>query len=310
MSGIDTTALSLVVLAAGGGERYGGLKQLAPVGPHGEAILEYSIHDALGAGFRKIVLVVRKENEQAFRDTFVDRLAEHENVEFAYQELQVVPLLHGASIIRKKPWGTAHAVIAAQPLLAGPFAVINGDDFYGRSAINAMGEFLRETIDSQPGCGALVGYPLRNTLSDHGPVSRGICQVDDHLRLSQVVEWRSIRRAGEVGASVNSHGTQHTFRGDELVSMNLWGFRPEVIVRWNQFFLEFVERKREMPDEGEFEIPTNVQRMIDIDELQIQVIDTDERWCGLTYREDLVDVQSWIANRIRQGVYPEHLWEC
>jgi dTDP-glucose pyrophosphorylase len=300
-----STSPALVVLAAGGGRRYGGIKQLAPVGPHGETFLEYSIYDALTAGIEKIVLVIRKEHEQAFRGKLAGGVADHAEIDFVCQEPEVSLASLGTRIKREKPWGTAHAVITAQSRLSGPFAVINADDFYGRSAIGAMAKYLRETAASKPGDGALVVYPLRNTLSTFGPVNRGLCQLDDESYLRRIVEWRAIRRAGPNCVVADAPEKQHLFDGDELVSMNLWGFHPEILVRWRQFFQEFLEQTPS--EESEFEIPGNVQRMIDSGELRIKAIETDERWFGLTYHDDLLDVQARIASLINQGLYPDRL---
>jgi dTDP-glucose pyrophosphorylase len=297
--------VALVVLAAGGGRRYGGIKQLAPVGPHGETLVEYSIYDALNAGLEKVVLVIRKEQERAFRDKFAGGVAERAEIEFVCQEPEVSLVPCGTGIKREKPWGTAHAVITAQSRLSGPFAVLNADDFYGRSAIREMARYLRETTASKPRYGALVVYPIRNTLSNFGPVNRGICQVDDESYLRRIVECRGIGRAGPDSVVVKAPENHHTLSGDELVSMNLWGFSPEIFVRWREFFQEFVERPRS--EESEFEIPRNVQRMTDAGELRIKVIETDEHWFGLTYRDDLSEVQTRIASLIDQGLYPDRL---
>jgi dTDP-glucose pyrophosphorylase len=307
MADTRATSPALVVLAAGGGRRYGGLKQLAPVGPHGETLVEYSIYDALAAGIEKVVLVIHEEQERAFRDKFAGGVADHAEIEFVFQESEVALTSLGTRFKREKPWGTAHAVITAQSRVAGPFIVINADDFYGRSAIGAMARYLREAAASKPGYGALVVYPLRNTLSNFGPVNRGLCELDNEAYLKQIVECRAIRRAGPDGVIITDGGNHPVLHGHELVSMNLWGLCPEVGVRWRQFFQEFLER--ETSEESEFEIPGNVQRMTEAGELRIKSIQTDEHWFGLTYRDDLADVQGHIASRIDQGVYPDHLFQ-
>jgi dTDP-glucose pyrophosphorylase len=303
-----STSPALIVLAAGGGRRYGGIKQLAPVGPHGETLLEYSIYDALTAGIEKVVLVIRKEQERAFRDKFAGGVADAAELEFVCQEPEVSLASLGTHIKREKPWGTAHAVITAESRLSGPFAVINADDFYGRSAIGAMAAYLRETAASKPGHGALVVYPLRNTLSKFGPVSRGLCQLDDESYLRRIVECRAIRRVGPACVVADASEDCHILGGDELVSMNLWGFPPEIFVRWRQCFQEFLERAPSA--ESEFEIPGNVQRMTDAGELRIKAIQTDEHWFGLTYRDDLAEVRTRIASLIDQGLYPDRLSRC
>lgn len=300
-----TIAPALIVLAAGGGRRYGGIKQLAPVGPHGEALVEYSIYDAIAAGIGKVVLVIRRDQERIFRDKLAGGVGNRAEIEFVCQEPEVSVVSLGTRIKREKPWGTAHAVITAQSRLAGPFAVINADDFYGRSAIGAMVEYLGETAASKPGYGALVVYPVRNTLSNFGTVSRGLCQLDDESYLSRIVECRAIRRAGPDRVVADEPEDCRILGGNELVSMNLWGFPLEILVRWRQFFQEFLERAPSV--ESEFEIPGNVQRMIDAGELRIKAIETKEQWFGLTYRDDLTEVQSRIACLIDQGLYPDRL---
>jgi len=300
-----STSPALIILAAGSGRRYGDIKQLAPVGPHGETLVEYSIYDAIVAGIEKIVLVIRKEQERAFRDKLARGVAEDAEIEFVYQEQEVSVVSLGTRIKREKPWGTAHALITAQSRIASSFAVINADDFYGRAAIRAMVQYLRETVASHPGYGALVVYRLRNTLSNFGPVNRGICQLDDDSYLSRIVECHAIRRAGPESVIADAPDDYRILGGDELVSMNLWGLRPEMFVRWHQFFQEFLELAPSV--ECEFEIPGNVQRMMGAGELRIKAIASDEHWFGLTYPDDFSEVRNRIAALIEKGLYPARL---
>jgi MobA-like NTP transferase domain len=302
----EAAAPALLVLAAGGGRRYGGLKQLAPVGPQGESIMEYSIHDALAAGFTKIVLVVRREQERAFRDKFVARIENRVEIELAYQEMRAGPA-RAILALREKPWGTAHAVLSAQHLIHTPFAVLNADDFYGPTAIAMLGAYLRKMTPARPLSGALVGYPLGNTLSDHGAVSRGICQLNHDHTLAKIVERHEIRRDENGGSFLDEHGNQRRLSGYEIVSMNLWGFPSELFERWQQHFREFIESGPS--GDVEFEIPSNVGRMMEADELRVQVLETDEPWCGLTYRDDLPRVRKRIAALVERGTYPPRLWE-
>jgi dTDP-glucose pyrophosphorylase len=304
---IPSTNFALVVLAAGAGRRYQGLKQLAPVGPHGESIMEFSIYDALAAGFDQVVLVIRREHETMFREKFVDQISDRVALEFAYQESSVAPWTHAALPHRERRWGTAHAVLCARRQVHTPFAVINADDFYGRSAVVKMAAYLRNTIAANPRCGALVGYRLRHTLSDFGPVSRGLCELDENAFLVNIIECHAINPSGHGGMFFDDQGRQHWLGGDELVSMNLWGFHPTLFERWEQNFQEFVARVPS--NDSEFEIPGNVQRMIAAGELRIRVLESSEPWFGLTYPEDYLAAKSRIAALVDHGVYPAFLWE-
>lgn len=299
-------APTLVIMAAGAARRYGGLKQLAPVGPDGEAIMEYSIHDAAQAGFGKVVLVVREEFEPAFRDKFVDRVAGNIDIAFAHQEPQAyVP--PGADLAaREKPWGTAHAVLCARTEVAGPFAVINADDFYGPTAIAAIGEFLADKAAGDSKAAAMVAYPLSNTLSDHGTVNRGICQVGDDGRLADIVERFKIART-EAGAEYDDPDAGVLALPDAtVVSMNLWGFPLAMLDHLERRFTRFAEGK---PDAStEFELPTEAKRLMAEGLLDIHVLSTDEKWCGMTYQEDLPIAQSRLAQLVEAGIYPNRLY--
>jgi dTDP-glucose pyrophosphorylase len=301
-----SSTLSLVVMAAGGGTRYGGLKQLAPVGPNGESIMEYSLFDALKGGAGRVVLVVRPEHRQAFDEKFVDRLKSRCEVRYALQTLdRFVPSEYGA-VDRPKPWGTAHALLCARDEVDGPFAVINADDFYGPTALAAMFEYLEKLSSGSPLKAAMVGYPLRNTLSDFGAVSRGVCELTAEGKLARVVERHKITRAGEGGSFVDEQGVTHETTGDETVSMNLWGFPREILDMFYARFHEFLAA-RPAP-EKEFEIPGNVQRWIDAGELEVEVLPTREQWCGLTYPDDLPVVLARVNALVASGRYPETLW--
>lgn len=299
-------APTLLVLAAGGGRRYGGLKQLAPIGPHGEPILAYSIGDALSVGFGKVVLVIRREHESLFRETFVDRLANVVDVQFVFQDGHVAVPTHVRPPAREKPWGTAHAVLCARGAIHTPFAVLNADDFYGRAAIAAMADYLRESRASSPLEGAVVGYPLHRTLSDFGPVSRGLCRIDEHGMLQRIEEHHRIERRGTRIVTFAAEGKPWEIGGESIVSLNLWGLRPELFDCWEEQFRGFLASSPAA--DREFEIPRTVQRMIDECKLQVRVLPTDTDWFGLTHAADLPVAQRRIAALVAQGTLPPHLW--
>jgi NDP-sugar pyrophosphorylase family protein len=293
-------------MAAGAARRYGGLKQLAPVGPSGEAIMEYSIHDALAGGFSKVVLVVRPEYEEAFREKFVNRASDRVEIAFAYQELETELPAKWRSCEREKPWGTAHAVLCASGVIDGPFAVINADDFYGPTALAQMGSFLAGVTAKTPMTGAMIGYELRNTLSDHGTVSRGVCETDTDGMLTHIVERHSIARRGDGGEFQPPNGAAQFLPGDTPVSMNLWGYPALMFAHLRERFSQFLDGPREASQE--FEIPTVTKRLMDEGLMRVRVFKTSERWSGMTYQEDLPVVQERIASLVEEGVYPERLW--
>lgn len=296
----------LVIMAAGAARRYGGLKQLAPVGPGGQAIMEYSLHDALAGGFGKAVLVIRPEFEQAFRDKFVDQARGRMEIAFAYQELETSVPERWLPCEREKPWGTAHAVLCAREEVDGPFAVINADDFYGPTALAEMGSFLSSVTPTEPMTGAMIGYQLRNTLSDHGTVSRGVCEHDAQGCLTQIVERHNIARQDDGGVMQGGDGQPVFVPGDTTVSMNLWGYPRELFLDLEQRFVEFLDGPREATQE--YEIPTVTKRLMDEGRMQVQVFKTAERWCGMTYQDDLPVAQQRLTSLVAEGAYPENLW--
>ncbi|MCA9241916.1 MAG: NTP transferase domain-containing protein [Planctomycetales bacterium] len=304
--GSPSEAPVLLIMAAGAARRYGGLKQLAPVGPSGEAMMEYSIFDAVRAGFSKIVLVVRREFESAFRDTFVDRAIGKVDIEFVFQDLDTAVPPEKRPAERPKPWGTAHAVLCAQGEIQRPFAVINADDFYGPSALAAMGGFLAERCSADPMLGAMVGYQLANTLSENGTVSRGVCEVTPDGLLRNIVERHSIAPHGDHAQYETPEGDKAPLAADTVVSMNLWGYPAEVFTELDKRFQRFVAQQTE--EVKEFEIPTVTRQMMEEGLIQVQVMKTDEQWCGMTYQEDLPIAQARLASLVEQGVYPRQLW--
>ncbi|MEX0642874.1 MAG: NTP transferase domain-containing protein [Pirellulales bacterium] len=298
--------LALVVMAAGAARRYGGLKQLAPAGPRGEAVMEYSIHDALAAGFSQVVLVIRREFEPLFREKFVDRASSTAPITFVYQDIENSVPHRWRGIRRDKPWGTAHAVLCAGQKIDRAFAVINADDYYGPTALAQMAQYLATISPDRPLPAAMVGYELRHTLSTSGTVSRGVCEHDANGLLLRIVERHGIANRGDGGEFSDAQGKAQFLPGDTTVSMNLWGYPREMFDHLEQRFTNFLDGPRE--ESQEFELPTTTQRLIDERLMTVRVLKTNERWCGMTYQEDLPIVQQRLASLVNSGVYPSQLW--
>lgn len=300
---------TLVILAAGMGSRYGGLKQLDPVGPGGATIMDYSVFDALRAGFAKVVFVIRRAFERDFRALLGGRYETRAPVAYAFQELDQLPAGFAAPSGRTKPWGTAHAVLAARPAVDGPFAVINADDFYGQDAFAVLCAFLRQPVDPARPTYAMVAYALRETLSEHGKVSRGVCRIDERADLMEIREIVGIE--GEPGGAArytDADGVLHRLRGDEPVSMNMWGFHPDVFDQFERLFGRFLAEAGDRLDALEFYIPTAVNALIRERRARVRVLKTSERWCGVTYRADRPAVEATIRRLVDEGRYPEVLW--
>jgi len=299
------TKPTLLIMAAGLGTRYGGLKQIDPVGPRGEWILDYSLHDAVAAGFKKAVFVIRHVFEQAFRDRIGRQLEGVLETAYAYQELDSgVP---GSAISRQKPWGTGHAVLVAQNVIHDPFAVINADDYYGPRSYRLMRESLERMASTDGLEQVMIGFRLRNTLSEYGEVSRGICRRDPQNILTGVTERCGIRRHGDDALVLDAAGRAQPLAGDEIVSMNLWGFHPTIFARLQQLFDEFV--RTETNASREFCLPTAVDRLIVLGQIRVRVLLSGDRWFGVTYRQDRDLAAARIRELIQQGVYPPRLWE-
>lgn len=272
--------LALIVLAAGMGSRYGGLKQLDPVGPAGEIILDYSVSDALQSGFTKIVFVIRREMLELFRETVGSRYEEMVSVEYAFQELEPLPGGRVAPAGRTKPWGTGHAVLVAQTLVHSPFAVINADDYYGSSGFHALADFLRGT---ESGHYAMVGYRLERTLSDHGSVSRGICSADHNGFLLEITERTAIALTAE---GIFAEGTPPIrLTGSEPTSMNFWGFTRDIFPHLERLFEEFLDQ-HDGDLKAEYYLPAAVSSLISSEEATVRLLSSSDLWFGLTYPED------------------------
>jgi len=297
----------LVILAAGIGSRYGGLKQIEPIGPAGEAVLDYAVFDAKRAGFGKFIFVIRRSIEQDFRDSFGRRFARHVNVDYALQELDQLPPGHYVPVERQKPWGTGHAVLSAAPLLDRPFAVINADDFYGAKSFRVLARFLTQSAPVNPDQFAMVGFQLDRTLSEHGTVARGLCQADAEGYLKSVEELTAIERQPAGARNREPDGSYRPLTGREIVSMNCWGFTPKLLGGLRRLFIEFLDRNQANP-KAEFYLPTAVNSLIQEGRARVRVLPTPCHWFGVTYREDRAVVVESVRALVRAGEYPERLW--
>lgn len=296
---------TLFVLAAGMGSRYGGLKQLDGLGPHGETIMDYSIFDAVRSGFGKVVFVIRKDFEQDFREKVLAKYESHIPVEVVFQSIDKLPEGFACPAERTKPWGTNHAVLMGKEAIHEPFAVINADDFYGRDGFRVLGEWLSNARGEGRYC--MVGYRVGNTLSESGTVSRGICRTDDRGYLRGVVERTDIARIDGRIAFTGDDGRLETTDETTPVSMNMWGFTPDYFRHSEEAFRNFLTENLEKP-KAEFYIPMVVNDLIVGGKATVEVLDTTARWFGVTYAADRQGVVDKIRELIAAGEYPERLW--
>lgn len=298
---------TLLILAAGMGSRYGGLKQIDGVGPHGETIIEYSIYDAIRAGFGKVVFVIRPDIEEAFKEVISTKFADQIEIAYAFQEITTP--IEGITEFpeRQKPWGTAHAVLVAKDKIQEPFAVINADDYYGITGFKTMADFL--TTACREDNFAMVAYMLQNTLSDHGTVSRGVCEMDAENNLTDVVERFKVHKEGAKIFCEDEEGTKIELPDpNTLVSMNFWGFHPAIFDVMREQFVEFVKENLDKP-KAEFFIPLVVNRQIKSHTAKVAVLSNDEQWYGVTYKEDKAAVQEAFKKLTASGKYEAPLWK-
>jgi choline kinase len=296
---------TLLILAAGMGSRYGGLKQIEPVGPSGETILEYSVYDAIRAGFGKVVFVIRESFAKDFKARFESKLAGKIDIEYVYQETNMLPEGFILPENRKKPWGTGHAVLMARDVIHEPFAAINADDFYGAEAYKVIADFLTKSVTENTY--SMIGYQLDKTLSDFGSVSRGICETDKNNLLIKITETHKIRQEGDTIFCESESKEIVEMKGGETVSMNFWGFHPSVFKNIENQFIDFLETSIEIP-KSEFYIPFVVFEMIRAGQTKVEVLKADSPWFGVTYQEDKPFVIEQIQKLTDQGVYPGKLW--
>lgn len=298
---------TLLVLAAGMGSRYGGLKQIDQVGPSGETIIEYSVYDAIKAGFGKVVFVIRRSIEEAFKEALGNKFAGLIEVDYAIQEIDVK--IDGIDNMpkREKPWGTGHALLVAASKINAPFAVINADDFYGSGAFKALATFTQKLQDKNGYEYAMVGYVLKNTLSDYGSVSRGVCETNDENHLIGVTERTKIQAENGTIYFTDDSGQKHELPDNTVVSMNFWGFTPSIFNELRKQFIDFVAQNTDNP-KAEFYIPLVVNNMIVNDMATIEVLTCEDKWFGITYKEDKEIVKKAFSQFVSQGVYPSPLW--
>lgn len=297
---------TLLILAAGMGNRYGGLKQIDSVGPNGEVIIDYSIFDAIRAGFGKVVFVIRKDFEEAFKEKFRNKFERSIEVAYAFQDMNVQVKGLNDMPERQKPWGTAHAVLAAAEVIQEPFAVINADDYYGIEGFGTMADFLMNRCS--PSLYSMMGYTLIKTLSEHGEVSRGACIADDRGRLVDIQERTGVHLSNGSVYYKDHDGSLHSLDPHSPVSMNFWGFHHSVFEEIRTRFEAFVRAHYQNP-KSEFYIPTFISDMIGEGKIVVELLRSEAEWFGVTYKEDKESVQRAFEELVKKGVYPAQLWQ-
>jgi len=300
--------MTLVIMAAGMGSRFGGLKQIEPINKNGEFIIDYSIYDAIKCGFDKVVFIIKKENYEIFRETVGKRVEKHIHVDYVFQELDILPVGYKVPENRVKPWGTGHAILCCKDVVTEKFAIINSDDFYGRDAFRVISEFLKHThSDSQYQEYAMAGYYAKNTLTENGAVKRGVCQIKDKY-LTGLTESEIVKENNTLVATALETGEKFTITEDTPVSMNMFAFTPDIFNYLEKRFPEFLDSHNADLDKCEFLIPTIVFEQIDSKVARVEVLETSAIWQGITYREDKDKVVKEIAALVESGIYPENLW--
>jgi hypothetical protein len=298
---------TLLIMAAGMGSRYGGLKQIDPIGPNGEIIMEYSVYDAIRAGFGKVVFVIRKDFADVFKEKIGAKLAGAIEVEYVFQELDMFLGDFQPLPERVKPWGTGHAIMAAKDVIDRPFAVINADDYYGKTSFKVLGDFLSSDTYPSPTEYSMVGFKLRNTLSEHGHVSRGVCDTDGEFYLENVNERTRILKDGNAAKYIDANGDYHPLTGDEVVSMNFWGFQASIFDHLDSRFVDFLKNEG-LELKSEYLIPLIVGEMVKEGKAKVKILESPDSWFGVTYKEDKEITMNCIKNLVDSGVYPNNLW--
>jgi choline kinase len=297
---------TLLILAAGMASRYGSMKQVDGFGPNGETIIDYSIYDAIKAGFGKITFIIREEFLDSFKAIFEPKLAGRIETDYVFQNYDLKPFGIDKTIERAKPWGTAHAVLAARNQVHEPFCVINADDFYGYDSFEKMAKFLTTEVSDERY--AMIGYQVDRTLSDYGSVSRGVCKVDDGGNMVEVNERTEVYFKEDGSVAYKDSEGEHPLDSNTRVSMNFWGFTPAVFKQSEQMFRDFVEKNESNP-KSEFFIPLVADQLIKSGEASFKVIPTGSKWFGVTYKEDKPIVQKSISELVANGTYPDNLWK-
>ncbi len=300
----------LVIMAAGMGSRYGGLKQIDSVDEQGHIIIDFSIFDAIKAGFRKVIFIIKKEMKEEFKEVIGNRIEKIVDVDYVFQEVTKVPENFIIPEGRMKPWGTGHAILCCKDKVKGPFAVINADDFYGREAFTKIYDFLNSINENQNNLYTMVGYQLKNTLTENGSVARGVCDVNEEGFLTEITERTKIEKFEDgVKFYDSDQDIWQDISIDSTVSMNLWGFKENIMNELEKEFTIFLDNEvSNNPLKSEFFLPTVVQHMIEKQKVQVKVLHSDDKWFGVTYREDKEIVLKEIAKLKEQGVYPTNLW--
>ena len=300
----------LVIMAAGMGSRYGGLKQLDPVGNHGQLIIDYSIYDARRAGFETVVFVIKPEIEADFKAAIGDRVSRVMDVKYVYQMKEDLPKGYTVPADRAKPWGTAHAALAARNIVKGPFAVINADDYYGPEAYQKIYDYLLSHEDTSVYEYTMVGYLLKNTVTENGTVARGVCEEDADHYLSQITERTKIEKGTPPRYTEDDGATWTALPEDTIVSMNMWGFtRSFLDEAWARFPAFLDKAAAENPLKAEYFLPSVVSQLIEEGKARVKVLRSEDKWYGVTYREDKPTVVAAIAEKTKSGLYPDNLWE-
>ena len=300
----------LVIMAAGMGSRYGGLKQLDPVGNHGQLIIDYSIYDARRAGFETVVFVIKPEIEEDFKRCIGNRVAGSMDVRYVYQLKEDLPEGYSVPDVRQKPWGTAHAALAARKVVDGPFAVINADDYYGPEAYKEIYDYLAAHEDGELYEYVMVGYLLKNTVSENGTVARGVCEETGEHFLSQITERTKIEQGPPLRFTEDDGATWTELPEDTIVSLNMWGFtRSFLDEAWKRFPAFLDKALAENPAKAEYFLPSVVSQLIEEGKARVKVLRSEDKWYGVTYREDKPTVMNAIAEKTEAGLYPDRLWE-
>lgn len=301
----------LVIMAAGMGSRYGGLKQIDPVDEYGHIMMDFSMYDAKRAGFEKVIFIIKKENEEDFRTAVGDRMANYMDVSYAFQKLSNIPEGYEVPEGRTKPWGTAHAVLSCLDQVDGPFAVINADDYYGVEAFKLIYDYLEAHPDDEKYRYAMVGYYLGNTVTDNGHVARGVCTTNDNGELASIVERTRIeKRDGGIAFTEDDGATWTPVPEKTVVSMNMWGFTKSILREIRDGFPAFLDKGlKENPMKCEYFLPTVVSKLLEAGKATAAVLESADKWYGVTYKEDKPVVMEAIRKMKQEGLYPEHLWE-
>ena len=301
----------LVIMAAGMGSRYGGLKQIDPVDSDGHIIMDFSMYDAKQAGFEKVIFIIKKENEADFKEAVGDRMAKYMDVSYAYQELASIPEGYEVPEGRVKPWGTAHAVLSCISLIDGPFAVINADDYYGQEAFKLIYDYLASHQDDDKYRYTMVGYHLGNTVTDNGHVARGVCDMNEKGELIAINERTRIEKHdGGIAFTEDDGETWNFVLEDTTVSMNMWGFTKSILKEIEEGFPAFLDKGlKENPMKCEYFLPTVVSNLLGEDRATVAVLKSADKWYGVTYKEDKPVVVEAIQKMKDEGRYPQHLWE-